>query len=245
MNILCAIWIFIGGLSLFLIFLIYRIYRNGKENEKNFLEAKEREDRKKKEKEKEKLISCLNSQETEKEKKKGEKPCSDLSEKEEQKEDKNPSFSWSIIDKKDRGGGNKEPSPCLDFPKTEELKEEKRKLSSDSSKTTPRSYSSTLPGFDRIQREKPSSYSDLLKTEEWRNKRLKIIKRDNCRCVYCGNRFHLHVHHKYYSAYPNGVLVDPWNYPDDALITLCSYCHQRVHARKKIKVYHRRYTDNY
>ena len=127
-------------------------------------------------------------------------------------------------------------------------REEEKKPSSDLSKTIktiPRSYSRTLPGFERTQRRKPSSYSDLLNTEEWRNKRLKIIKRDNCRCVYCGNRFHLHVHHKYYSAYPNGVLVDPWNYPDDALITLCSYCHQRVHARKKIKVYHRRYTDNY
>ena len=136
----------------------------------------------------------------------------------------------------------------LILPKTEEHKEEEKKPSSDLSetiKTIPRSYSRTLPGFERTQRRKPSSYSDLLNTEEWRNKRLKIIKRDNCRCVYCGNRFHLHVHHKYYSAYPNGVLVDPWNYPDDALITLCSYCHQRVHARKKIKVYHRRYTDNY
>lgn len=169
----------------------------------------------KKKKEKEKLISCLNSQETERQKKKGEKPCSDLSEKEERKE------------------GNKE------------HKEEEKKPSSDLSKTIPRSYSTTLPGFERIQQRKPNSYSDLLNTEEWRNKRLKIIKRDNCRCVYCGNRFHLHVHHKYYSAYPNGVLVDPWNYPDDALITLCAYCHQRVHARKKIKVYHRRYTDNY
>lgn len=135
--------------------------------------------------------------------------------------------------------------PCSKLLKPEKRKEEEKKPSSDLSKTIPRSYSTTLPGFERIQQRKPSSYSDLLNTEEWRNKRLKIIKRDNCRCVYCGNRFHLHVHHKYYSAYPNGVLVDPWNYPDDALITLCAYCHQRVHARKKIKVYYRRYTDNY
>ena len=133
----------------------------------------------------------------------------------------------------------------LDSLKADEQKEEEKKTSSDLSKTISHSYPTALPGFERIQQRKPRSYSDLLNTEEWRNKRLKIIKRDNCRCVYCGNRFHLHVHHKYYSAYPNGVLVDPWNYPDDALITLCSYCHQRVHARKKIKVYHRRYTDNY
>lgn len=136
---------------------------------------------------------------------------------------------------------------CLEFS-TEKFITKTRKTEktfSDSLKTIPRSDSTTLPGFERIQQRKPNSYSDLLNTEEWRNKRLKIIKRDNCRCTYCGNRFHLHVHHKYYSAYPNGVLVYPWNYPDNALITLCAYCHQRVHARKKIKVYHRRYTDNY
>lgn len=170
----------------------------------------------KKKKEKEKLISCLNSQETERQKKKGEKPCSDLSEKEERKE------------------GNKE------------QKEEEKKTFSNLSKTIPHSYSTTLPGFNNIRRRSSDTYSDLLHTTEWRNKREKILKRDNYRCVYCGRRHaKLHVHHKYYSAYPNGVLVDPWNYPDDALITLCAYCHQRVHARKKIKVYHRRYTDNY
>ena len=169
-----------------------------------------------KKKEKEKLISCLNSQETERRKKKGEKPCTDLLEKEERKE------------------GNKE------------QKKEEKKPSSGLSKTIPRSYSTTLPGFNNVRRRSSDTYSDLLHTTEWRDKREKILKRDNYRCVYCGRRHaKLHVHHKYYSAYPNGVLVDPWNYPDDALITLCAYCHQRVHTRKKIKVYHRRYTDNY
>ena len=134
----------------------------------------------------------------------------------------------------------------LILPKTEEHKEEEKKPSSDLSETIPRSYSTTLPGFNNVRRRSSDTYSDLLHTTEWRNKREKILKRDNYRCVYCGRRHaKLHVHHKYYSAYPNGVLVDPWNYPDDALITLCSYCHQRVHTRKKIKVYHRRYIDNY
>ena len=158
-----------------------------------------------------------------------------------EKQEENPSFDLPKTEERKEEKGK----PCSNLLKQEKRKEEKEKPSLDLSKRIPRSYSTTLPGFERIQQRKPSSYSDLLNTEEWRNKRLKIIKRDNCRCVYCGNRFHLHVHHKYYSAYPNGVLVDPWNYPDDALITLCSYCHQRVHARKKIKVYHRRYTDNY
>lgn len=143
--------------------------------------------------------------------------------------------------------------PSLNLSKTEEREEEKKeeekKPSSDLSKTIKTissSYSRILPGFNNVRRRSSDTYSDLLHTTEWRNKREKILKRDNYRCVYCGRRHaKLHVHHKYYSAYPNGVLVDPWNYPDDALITLCVYCHQRVHARKKIKVYHRRYTDNY
>ena len=185
----------------------------------------------------EKLFSYLDSLKAEEQKTKPSLNLSKTEEREEEKkeEEKKPSSDLSKTEEREKEQKEQK----------EEKNEEEKKPSSDLSKTIPRSYSTTLPGFERIQQRKPSSYSDLLNTEEWRNKRLKIIKRDNCRCVYCGNRFHLHVHHKYYSAYPNGALVDPWNYPDDALITLCSYCHQRVHARKKIKVYHRRYTDNY
>ena len=97
----------------------------------------------------------------------------------------------------------------------------------------------------KIREEHVRNYQALLQTKEWENKRIKILDRDHYRCAYCGNIHHLHVHHKYYSAYPNGALVDPWNYPDDALITLCAYHHQRIHALRKIKVYYRRYTDNY
>ena len=89
------------------------------------------------------------------------------------------------------------------------------------------------------------SYEDLLKTEEWREKRQKILNRDNNKCVYCGKTHNLQFHHKYYSKYPNGFRVYPWNYPDDALITLCDECHKKVHSKKKIKTYYRSYSDNY
>ena len=89
------------------------------------------------------------------------------------------------------------------------------------------------------------SYEDLLKTEEWKEKRQKILNRDNNKCVYCGKTHNLQVHHKYYSKYPNGFRVYPWNYPDDALITLCDECHKKVHSKKKIKTYYRSYSDNY
>ena len=88
------------------------------------------------------------------------------------------------------------------------------------------------------------TYEDLLLTPEWKSKRGYILKRDNYKCQWCGKQEQLQVHHKYYSKYPNNVKVQPWNYPNDALITLCNECHQKAH-KKKIKVYYRKYTENY
>lgn len=98
---------------------------------------------------------------------------------------------------------------------------------------------------EKRQKIQELSYEDLLKTEEWREKRQKILNRDNNKCVYCGKTHNLQVHHKYYSKYPNGFRVYPWNYPDDALITLCDECHKKAHNKKKIKTYYRSYSDNY
>ena len=96
-----------------------------------------------------------------------------------------------------------------------------------------------------IGKKSESKYDSLLKTNEWRNKREKILYRDGYKCRWCGSMFDLNVHHKYYSAYPNGVLVKPWDYPDDALITLCKDCHKKAHQNKKIKTYHRKYTTKF
>lgn len=103
----------------------------------------------------------------------------------------------------------------------------------------------THPSIKYNNNNKDLSYEDLLKCEEWRGKRQKILNRDNNKCVYCGEVHNLQVHHKYYSKYPNGFRVSPWNYPDDALITLCDKCHKKVHDKKKIKTYYRKYSDNY
>lgn len=44
--------------------------------------------------------------------------------------------------------------------------------------------------------------------------------------------YHLHVHHNYY------VLSNlPWEYPDQALITLCNWCHWDFHERNGVPVY--------
>ncbi|MEJ8803423.1 hypothetical protein [Pontibacter sp. H249] len=39
----------------------------------------------------------------------------------------------------------------------------------------------------------------------------------------------LHVHHKYYQS---GLA--PWEYPDDALLTLCLVCHENLHKNEKV-----------
>jgi 5-methylcytosine-specific restriction endonuclease McrA len=83
-----------------------------------------------------------------------------------------------------------------------------------------------------------SSYSDLLDTAEWRQRRAPILSRDQYRCQDCGRceesagKGTLQVHHKYYVR---GRL--PWNYLDDALITLCSDCHRKRHRSGVIFVY--------
>ncbi|KFF11162.1 hypothetical protein [Flavobacterium hydatis] len=42
----------------------------------------------------------------------------------------------------------------------------------------------------------------------------------------------LHVHHKYYIK--NRL---PWDYPSEALISLCKNCHQKIHDTENIPVY--------
>jgi len=67
-----------------------------------------------------------------------------------------------------------------------------------------------------------SDYSEKLKDPRWQKKRLEILQRDNFTCQYCGDtKATLAVHHKDY--FPN---IEPWDCPDDLLITLCEECHK-------------------
>lgn len=73
-------------------------------------------------------------------------------------------------------------------------------------------------------------YQAQLHTDEWQSRRREILRRDNYTCQECGAKGcdnTLHVHHK---GYVSSLL--PWEYPDDALITLCESCHQEVHKKQ-------------
>ncbi len=68
------------------------------------------------------------------------------------------------------------------------------------------------------------SYSEKLKDPRWQKKRLNILNRDGFSCQWCGDKEHtLHVHHLKYKG-------DPWDAPDEWLLTICEDCHETDHA---------------
>lgn len=79
-------------------------------------------------------------------------------------------------------------------------------------------------------------YEFLLQRREWKAKRLIILNRDHYTCRKCGisnlSESRLHVHHKHYI-----YGLDPWEYKDTELITLCEDCHKEIHSTTEIHHY--------
>jgi hypothetical protein len=68
------------------------------------------------------------------------------------------------------------------------------------------------------------SYRDKLKDPRWQKKRLKILSKANWQCEKCKRAdLTLHVHHLVYRN------VEPWDYLDNELKTLCECCHVKAH----------------
>lgn len=75
------------------------------------------------------------------------------------------------------------------------------------------------------------TYAQKLKHPKWQQKRLKILERDRWTCQLCGDiNKTLHVHHLKYTA-------EPYNEPDEKLITYCEICHGVVSKFKDKTVY--------
>lgn len=68
------------------------------------------------------------------------------------------------------------------------------------------------------------TYIEQLESNEWWDKSDSIKRRDYGRCYFCESTANLQVHHKYY-IYGHKA----WEYPDDALVTLCGSCHRKMH----------------
>ena len=62
-----------------------------------------------------------------------------------------------------------------------------------------------------------------LKSDAWKRKRYVVLKRDNWKCVHCGNRA-TQVHHKRYAKYNIGKEPIKW------LESVCKSCHESLHS---------------
>lgn len=74
------------------------------------------------------------------------------------------------------------------------------------------------------------SYAEKLKNPKWQKKRLEILQRDEFKCCYCNDtETELQIHHLKYTK-------EPWQAPNEDLITLCKHCHSVVSKFKYLKV---------
>jgi hypothetical protein len=77
-----------------------------------------------------------------------------------------------------------------------------------------------------------TDYEAKLADPRWNCKRLEILDRDNRTCRSCNAKdCELHVHHCFYD-----FDAEPWDHPDESLVTLCEVCHTReTHATRRHK----------
>lgn len=69
-----------------------------------------------------------------------------------------------------------------------------------------------------------TQYSRLLRHPFWQRKKNSILERDNYQCRHCFETLqNLQVHHLWYGEQGS----NPWDVPDEALITLCDLCHEK------------------
>lgn len=67
------------------------------------------------------------------------------------------------------------------------------------------------------------TYKEKLLDVRWQKRRLEILEKDHWACRACETKSGtMHVHHLWY------VDGNPWDAPDDALVTLCSKCHEHA-----------------
>lgn len=76
--------------------------------------------------------------------------------------------------------------------------------------------------FETGRKHRRDYYRDYLKSDAWKRKRYVVLKRDNWRCVYCGERA-TQVHHTKYAKYNIGKEPIEW------LVSVCKDCHEAIH----------------
>lgn len=79
------------------------------------------------------------------------------------------------------------------------------------------------------------TYAQKLRDPRWQKKKADILTRDDytCQAPDCGSKTdNLQVHHLEYLGN-----LDPWEYSDDLLITLCEKCHAKETGREKLETH--------
>jgi len=72
-----------------------------------------------------------------------------------------------------------------------------------------------------------AGYKEKLADPRWQKKRLEIFNRDNWTCQHCSSKTtQLEIHHISYWGH-----LQPWEYPNDLLITVCRNCHGAEQVR--------------
>lgn len=95
----------------------------------------------------------------------------------------------------------------------------------------------TFINTEQTKEKEKAEYGRLLLTDEWREKRRRILERDGYKCRNCGVKSGLEVHHRQYHIHKRtGFYKKPWQYDDHNLTTLCARCHQAGHKKYNIPV---------
>lgn len=76
-------------------------------------------------------------------------------------------------------------------------------------------------------------YKEKLKHPLWQKKKCEIMTRDGFKCQKCGSiEKTLHVHHITYDNVKNG---NPWECPNEDLVTWCEDCHSEFHHEELLE----------
>ena len=75
-------------------------------------------------------------------------------------------------------------------------------------------------------------YMQKLRDPRWQKKKNGVLDRDGYACTWCGSGLeggrNLQVHHGFYARG-----LEPWEYPDESLFTLCELCHEQAESLKQ------------
>lgn len=109
----------------------------------------------------------------------------------------------------------------LQWPYTEWLKEEKEKLQRKQIQEQQKTFIEVESYQSVIDKLKTMPYDEYLNTEHWNHFRSEAVKFFSGKCVICGGKNHLSVHHKTYENRGRETFND--------VILVCGDCHKMIH----------------